>query len=266
MAEFWFRFHHGTVNDPKWRVVASRASKAMSRDVTIGHVLAVWAVMMECASQATPRGELSNWSHEDVGAALGMPEEEVAAIHDAMQGKTLDGNKLTGWNRRQINKEDPTSAERQRRKRERDAMPESHDGDRDEGARHDVSRNVTTDKKRIEEKKEHLPPTSSAPAELELVSDEPTTSGKAPRRNGTRLPDDWKPSPELIAEVRAERADVDLRTETAKFRDHFHAKTGKDATKLNWDATYRNWIRNVRGPSGYTQRAEPARQRQELRR
>lgn len=175
MAEVWFRFHHGTVNDPKWRVVASRASKAMSRKVTIGHVLAVWTAMMENASQAQPRGQLSNWSHEDVGAALDIPDEEVAAIHAAMQGKTLDGDKLTGWNRRQINREDPTAAERQRRKRERDACHDSNDDDRDIDSCHAMSRNVTTDKKRREEKREKqkhpLPPDGGDSADAEPGGD-----------------------------------------------------------------------------------------------
>ena len=114
-----------------------------------------------------------------------------------------------------------------------------------------------------EQKKEQGAPTSSAPAALELVSDE---NAKAPRRNGTRLPADWAPSPALIAAARAERPEVDLRVETAKFRDHWHAKAGRDAVKLDWDATYRNWIRNARGPTGFGGRAEPARNRQELRR
>lgn len=38
---------------------------------------------------------------------------------------------------------------------------------------------------------------------------------------------------------------VDGEKETAKFIDHFLSATGSNATKLNWPATWRNWIRRA---------------------
>ncbi|RIJ76588.1 hypothetical protein D1871_10975 [Nakamurella silvestris] len=35
------------------------------------------------------------------------------------------------------------------------------------------------------------------------------------------------------------------RAETDKFRDYWISKSGKDATKADWDATYRNWMRRA---------------------
>jgi hypothetical protein len=262
-TEHWFRWHHGTFNDPKLRTVASRASARLSRNVTVGHVVAVWAAMMENASQASPRGELSNWSNEDVGIALDIPEEEVEAIFNSMQGKTLDAEELMAWKRRQPKAEDTTAADRKRAQRERDRLA-------DVTAMTIESRNVTVGhdrgEERREEEKEQSTPTSSAAAPLALASAEAPGTPKPAKRNGTRLPDDWRPTPELIAAARTERPDIDLRLETAKFRDHWHAKTGRDATKLDWDATYRNWIRNARSPNGFGQRNEPVRHREELRR
>jgi hypothetical protein len=121
-TEHWYRWHHGTVTDPKWLTVASRAKASLARNVTVGHVVSVWCAMMENASQANPRGELLNWSDEDIGAALGMPEEEVAAIRAGMQGKTLDGYVLMAWKRRQPKAEDATAAERKRAQRDRDRV------------------------------------------------------------------------------------------------------------------------------------------------
>lgn len=46
--------------------------------------------------------------------------------------------------------------------------------------------------------------------------------------------------------MKLERPDVNLQTEHRKFIDHWTAKTGRDATKLDWDATWRNWIRNAK--------------------
>ena len=46
-----------------------------------------------------------------------------------------------------------------------------------------------------------------------------------------------------------------MRFEAAKFADHWHAKAGRDATKADWLATWRNWCRNaVAAPRGPTQR------------
>jgi len=156
MTEHWFRYFHGTPSDPKWKVVAARASHTMSRRVTIANVLAVWNCMMDCASQATPRGELAGWDSEDVAACLELEQAEVDAIHAAMQGKTLDGNSLMSWEKRQPKREreDPGAAARQaasrQAKRERDAAAA---GVTDEG--HTASHHVTPrGEESREEKKE----------------------------------------------------------------------------------------------------------------
>lgn len=156
----WFRWHHGTVSDPKWRVVAKRAAQALSRNVTLGHVIAVWAAMLECASQATPRGELIGWSDEDVGAALDIDEAEVAAIRVAMTDKTLDGDVLISWNARQVRREDVSSVERKKRQRDRERAETSRNVTQEEGVTTDVSRNVTTEERREEEIREELEATT----------------------------------------------------------------------------------------------------------
>lgn len=146
-AEHWFRWHHGTVNDPKWRVVANRASHALSRDVTVCHVVSVWACMLECASQATPRGTLDGWDDEDIAAGLGLDTEMVAAIREGMEGKVLEGDALSAWNVRQPKSEDATATERKRaqRAREREAkqppeITQSHAASRDVTECHDRDR------------------------------------------------------------------------------------------------------------------------------
>lgn len=76
------------------------------------------------------------------------------------------------------------------------------------------------------------------------------------RRTGKRLPDGWQPAPDVIAQMRSDHPQTNLEAETAKFVDYWHAKTGNDATKLDWNATWRNWIRraseqNPRAPNGH---------------
>ena len=149
-TEHWYRWHHGTVTDPKWKVVAMRAGNSLSRKVTIGHVVSVWAAMMERASQSTPRGELSGWVDEDIAAALDIDESEVAAIREAMQGKTLDGQVLIAWKRRQPKAEDVTAADRKRAQRERDADDKARRGHAGQDV---MSRDVTDGHDRGEERR-----------------------------------------------------------------------------------------------------------------
>ncbi|PND55525.1 hypothetical protein CRM90_22505 [Mycobacterium sp. ENV421] len=66
-----------------------------------------------------------------------------------------------------------------------------------------------------------------------------------PRKRASRLPDDWMPDQSTIATMRSECPNVDLEGEHRKFTDYWIAKAGSGATKLDWDATWRNWIRKA---------------------
>lgn len=67
---------------------------------------------------------------------------------------------------------------------------------------------------------------------------------------GTRISDPFLLTSEMRAYGLDRRPDVDLEVETEKFVNYWRAKTGKDATKLDWQATWRNWILNAR--AGWT--------------
>lgn len=67
----------------------------------------------------------------------------------------------------------------------------------------------------------------------------------AARERATRIPDDFAVSADLAAWARAEAPDVDQRAETAKFVDYWRAKAGRDATKVDWQGTWRNWMRRA---------------------
>jgi hypothetical protein len=79
-------------------------------------------------------------------------------------------------------------------------------------------------------------------------------STKNNNTRGSRLPVDWQPSQaeiDFALDTGWTREHVEI--EVNKFRDYWIAKAGKDACKVNWTATWRNWVRNNlpshRGPS-----------------
>ncbi|WP_273721082.1 MULTISPECIES: DUF1376 domain-containing protein [unclassified Bartonella] len=65
---------------------------------------------------------------------------------------------------------------------------------------------------------------------------------RAKANRGCRLPDDFEPDYDFaLAEgLPPER----IKAEIAKFRDYWRSKAGANATKTDWQATWRNWVRN----------------------
>lgn len=103
----------------------------------------------------------------------------------------------------------------------------------------------------------------------------PPTDGK--RARATRLPSDWRPPPDWIGDaVGLGFSEDEARHEADRFRDFWVAKAGKDACKLDWRATWRNWCRNalerrpkpsgpnVRSGGGYGRFADPVEIRNRL--
>jgi hypothetical protein len=80
--------------------------------------------------------------------------------------------------------------------------------------------------------------------ETETETYKPTPNGVgSARKRAARLPADWIPSDSTRNEMREQFPHLDLKAVHAKFVDYWIAKSGRDATKLDWDATFRNWVR-----------------------
>ena len=71
----------------------------------------------------------------------------------------------------------------------------------------------------------------------------PKNIGKGKR--GSRLQEDWKPSSAVITWATKEYSNVDLKLEYEKFVDYWLSRADKGAIKLDWDRTFRNWIRQA---------------------
>lgn len=139
----WVRLWHETPTDPKWRVIAKKSGQS------IPAVIAVWNFLMVNASEnATERGRTHNWNNEDVAAALDLEDTDIQSILDAMQGKVLEGDKLSGWEKRQPKRED-SSAERSKEWRERNRT------------QRDATERPETEQIQNREEKKDIPPTPS---------------------------------------------------------------------------------------------------------
>lgn len=81
---------------------------------------------------------------------------------------------------------------------------------------------------------------------------EPLTKNHKPKESrGTRLTEEWRPSPEDIAFCKANRQDLKVSEVFQRFRDYWIAQPGAKGRKADWPATWRNWVRNEKaGPGG----------------
>lgn len=86
-----------------------------------------------------------------------------------------------------------------------------------------------------------------APHTPQEITTPPPPTGVAPKsKRGTRLAPDWAPTFDPVAfAAPLGLTAAEVAHELAQFRDHFLAATGAVASKLDWDATLRKWLRRA---------------------
>lgn len=111
----WLRWYHGTCSDSKWPLIARKSGQS------IGAVVAVWAALLEHASQDADRGSVTEFDPEEFDVLFGFDDGVTLAILTAMKDKGLivDGC-IAAWGRRQV--QDENAAERKRLQREREKL------------------------------------------------------------------------------------------------------------------------------------------------
>ena len=79
----------------------------------------------------------------------------------------------------------------------------------------------------------------------------PITKNQEPvvkTQRGSRLPTDFVLSSEWAEWAQAARPDLNVKEVAEQFKDFWIAKPGKEGVKLDWQATWRNWVRNQKAP------------------
>lgn len=84
-------------------------------------------------------------------------------------------------------------------------------------------------------------------------SEEAQEASSGARKRATRLANDWWPTGENVEYALAKGLSLNrVNLEAEKFRNHWTAKSGRDAAKMDWDATWQNWIlRALEAPNGH---------------
>ncbi|WP_273719275.1 MULTISPECIES: hypothetical protein [Bartonella] len=71
----------------------------------------------------------------------------------------------------------------------------------------------------------------------------PKKAKQSKANRGCRLPEDFEPDYDFAIEEGLPPKRV--KVEIAKFRDYWRSKAGANATKIDWQATWRNWVRKA---------------------
>jgi hypothetical protein len=213
----WFNVDDGLSSHPKTRAAGLPA-------------IGLWTVAGSWASHYLTEGYVPEWF------VVSWPQGKrlAAALVSAGLWHEADGGwQFHQWEERNRTKEEvetDRAAARARQKNYRDKR-------RSNGVSNGVTDSVTN---AVSHTTQALPIQS----EPEASNEASTTS--MPRKRATRLPDDWKPTEKDTAWQHEHGIDdVTARREAEKFRDYWRAKAGRDATKIDWSATWRNWLRNV---------------------
>ena len=72
---------------------------------------------------------------------------------------------------------------------------------------------------------------------------------KEKKHRATRLPATWEPSESMIEHCKLKRPDLNWRDVAEAFRDYW--VSAPKGTKLDWEATWRTWVRNQRAMSAH---------------
>jgi hypothetical protein len=81
---------------------------------------------------------------------------------------------------------------------------------------------------------------------------------KVKTQRGSRLPDDWTLPDDWKAWAEQERPDLNTKTVADSFKDFWIAKAGAGGVKLDWQATWRNWIRSQSAPKTFANKFDVA--------
>lgn len=218
----WFRMYHEFIADPVIRLLAFDDQRHY-----------VFVLCMKA------RGDLDkDYANADLrerAIALQLGLSSVAAL-DAksrlVESALIDVDwQPLGWEKRQMRSD--SSADRARRYRERQRANGVTSPSRD-------GHGVDTE----EERDTDIPPTAPTeqcpPGAPPTASESKGTKGKSARERATRLPETFTLTVERRAIAAAENLPNPERV-FEKFVNHWRAKSGQQARKLDWDATWRNW-------------------------
>lgn len=228
----WFKVDDGFHASRKVLRIPKRA-----RFAAIG----LWAVAGSWAADQLTDGHIPDYMIIEWGAPPTAPD---ALVDAGLWERTHDGFTFYNWHEYQPSKQDVDAERAASRERMRELRAKRKGKKPLEQAEvGDVfGRTVPNSSESVR----NPDPTRPDPTRPYKDKEEADASSSAPRKRATRISEDFTVTPEMRLWASRKAPYADLITETEKFINYWVAKSGKDATKLDWAATWRNWILNAK--------------------
>jgi hypothetical protein len=93
---------------------------------------------------------------------------------------------------------------------------------------------------------EAISPPNATP--IATINHKPITNNQDKNKRGSRLSSDFLFTGEWLAFCKQERPELEPVQTFEKFKDYWIAQPGQKGVKLDWDATWRNWVRTTNAP------------------
>ena len=220
MAGDWIKMRGNLWDDPRVSKLCDLTDQ--SEAAIVGALYWLWAA----ADQHTEDGLMPGLTLRQIDRKTGVQGFGAALCQIGWLEDNPDGVRI-------VNFEDHngTSAKRrctdaQRKANVRNVSASDADKQRTESGQKTPNLGAREEKRREEEKTEEAP------------------SAKSPA--GAALPKNWILPAQWAAWAQGERPDLDPNKVADEFRDYWIAKPGKEGRKADWEATWRNWVRNQR--------------------
>lgn len=190
-----------------------------------------------CADQLTD-GHIPDYMFKEWGAT---PATIQALLDSGLWERISDANVFYKWHEYQPSKEDVDADRAASRARMRDLRAKRKQGKPREQAEDGevFGRTGPNGSENVRN------PDPTRPDPVAKATDMGASQAPTPPRKGHRIPDGWMPADELIQAMSKECPTVDQQAEHRQFIDHWKSQPGAKGVKVDWDATYRNWIRKA---------------------
>lgn len=232
----WFKVDDGFHASRKLLKIPKRA-----RFAAVG----LWTVAGSWAADQLTDGHVPDYMIAELGAPPAAPESLVDA---GLWERTHDGYLFYNWHEYQPSKQDvdaerAASRERMRELRAKRKQPKP----RNDAEVGDVfGRTVPNSSESVR----NPDPTQSRPDPTRPIKEEEAKASSTPRKRGTRIQEDFEVTQPMQQWAATKAPGIDLGLETEKFINYWVAKSGRDATKVDWTATWRNWMLNAKPAQG----------------
>ena len=199
----------------------------------------LWAIAGSWCGQQLTDGKVPDYMLKEWGATPAT----IKALVDSGLWHEIGGTfEFHKWDEYQPSKQDVSAEREAKRERMRNLRAKRKEQkSQDSGEKEGLLPSTTP---HSAENVRNPDPTRPDPI-AKAIEEEATQAPPKPSKRGHRIPEDWLPDRELVQKLQQECPGVDQQLEHRKFMDYWKAQPGAKGLKLDWEATWRNWVRRA---------------------